>query len=200
MASTTDQGAGTAVSPLARALGIGEAELDVVGQLFVEAASDMGVDGLKIFARLKKGEPLGRALSIPPGVAELLYARAHQWFLVGRPDAAEPLFRTLCVIDGGTADYWVGYGICLRGRQAWSEAIIAFETATRLRPEWEVPHFHALELFMRRETWARAADELAAFEANAGPETPTVMTTDAARFRTALDLRRTPVGQGSVAP
>jgi hypothetical protein len=185
-------------TPLAHALGLTDDEIPLLEALFVESASKLGVDGNRVFEHLKRGRPLGSALEIPAGVIELLYARAHKWFAVGRVDAAEPLFRALCVLDGGSADYWVGYGVCLKERSAFDEAVVTLETAARLRPEWAVPQFHALELFMRREEWERAAAALAAFTAKTDAQTPTALIAEAERFRVALKLRA--AGSESRAP
>jgi len=182
---------GAEPSPLADAFGLTVDDMAMLEALFVESASNLGVDGQRVFERIKRGESLGGALAIPSGVIELLYARAHKWFAVGRPDVAEGLFRALCVLDGNCADYWVGYGICLRQRSAFDEAVIALETASRLKPDWAIPRFHALELFMRREAWERATAALAEFDtrARAEPALPPVIIAQVERFRTALKLR-----------
>jgi tetratricopeptide (TPR) repeat protein len=182
---------GAEPSPLADAFGLTDDDMAMLEALFVESASNLGVDGQRVFEQIKRGQSLGGALAIPSGVIELLYARAHKWFAVGRPDIAEGLFRALCVLDGSCADYWVGYGICLRQRSAFDEAVTALETAARLKPDWEIPRFHALELFMRREQWQRAATALTEFDARARaePALPPIIVAQAERFRTALKLR-----------
>lgn len=105
-----------------------------------------GVEAGRFFEELREGRSLGAALGISPEILELIYARAHRWFSVGKPDRAEPLFRALCIADGRVADYWVGLGVCLRMRGDRDAASLAFSVASSLRPDWPVPVFHACEL------------------------------------------------------
>src|SRR5262245_22463785 len=156
---------GGAVSPLGQALGLTEQELETLGAVFNEATQAMNIDGAPIFAKLRRGESLGSALGLPPALRELLYARAHRWFSFGRVDRAEPLFRALCIFAEGSADYWVGYGVCLRLRDDLDRAEFAFATAARLRTDWAVPHFHALELALHRQRWDDAQEQLALYDA-----------------------------------
>ncbi len=109
-------------SALARSLGMTEGEVDVVGEVVGAQLTAMGLDGDAVFARIRAGEPLGKALGFPKGTADLLYFRAYNFLQVGRSDKAEPLFRALCILDGREADYWVGYGLCLRERKATRRA------------------------------------------------------------------------------
>ena len=184
----TDSGP-PAASPLAQALGFDESDCDLLESLFVESASGLGVEAGSLFARLREGEPVGQALAIPDSAVALLYARAHAMFRAGRPDKAEGLFRALCVLDGWSADHWVGYGVCLRMRSAWDEAAVAFASAARVRPDWAIPRFHALELSVRREDWTGAAAALAAFDQRADNAAPSAILAEVARFRSALALR-----------
>jgi len=184
----TDSGP-LAASPLARALGLDESDCDLLESLFVESASGLGIDAGSVFARLREGEPVAQALAIPDRAVALLYARAHAMFRAGRPDKAEVLFRALCVLDGWSADHWVGYGVCLKMRSAFDEAAVAFAAATRVRPDWAIPHFHALELSVRREDWMGAAAALAGFDQRADDAAPSAIRAEVARIRNALALR-----------
>lgn len=166
----------------------GAAEFLLLEQLFVAAATARGLPGRKIVARLKDGVLLGQALGIKREPVELLYARAHRWGTIGEHARAERLFGALCIVDAGSADHWVGLGICLRARSAWPEALAAFERATALRPQWAVPHLHVLELSARSRDWTRAAAELAAFEQKTTTETPPALTAEAERYRVAIEL------------
>jgi tetratricopeptide (TPR) repeat protein len=174
---------------LAQALGVDDNELGLLELLFVEATAEKGVSGHKIFARLRKGAAFGQALDISKAAVETLYSRAYRWSALGRHDKAEAIFRTLCIIDGKSEDFWTGLGICLRARSAWDEALAAFATASDQRPQWAVPHFHALELCIRRADWTRAATELAAFDRKADGETHPALTAEAERYRKVLALR-----------
>jgi tetratricopeptide (TPR) repeat protein len=174
---------------LAHSLGVDDNELDLLEGFFVEAAAAKGASGRKIFAKLKAGVAFGQALEVPNTAVEILYSRAHRWSAVGRHDKAEPLFRALCILNAGSADFWTGLGICLRVRSAWDEALAAFATASERSPHWAVPHFHALELCVRREAWTQATTELAAFEQKADSETHPALIAEAGRYKSALELR-----------
>lgn len=175
---------------LATTLGLDAAETDALGRMFTAVASSLGIDGGPIFERLSRGEPLGRALALPAGTEEVLYARAHRWFSAGRPERAEPLFQALCLIDGTSADYWVGYGVCLKLRSALAEASMAFEIAARLRPDWAMPDFHALEIALRTGDYAGAAEHLKNFDARAGAgDIPEAVHSEVARWRAVLEIR-----------
>jgi hypothetical protein len=106
------------VSRLALSLGVDDDELDLLEDFFVEAATAKGASGRKIFAKLRKGVALGQAFEFPAAAVEILYSRAHRWSALGRHDKAEPAFRALCIINGRSADFWTGLGICLRARSA----------------------------------------------------------------------------------
>ena len=186
---------GGAVSPLGQALGLNEQELETLGTVFNETTQSMGIDGAPIFAKLRQGESLGSALGLPPGLRELLYARAHRWFSFGRVDRAEPLFRALCILAEGSADHWVGYGVCLRLRDNLDQAEFAFATAARLRTDWAIPHFHALELALHRQRWADAQAHLALYNAWVSDDTPEAIRAEVGRFRAALALKQ--AGNGS---
>lgn len=159
-----------------------------MGDLFVDMMGRFGVHGREIFERMREGAPLGRALEAPEGAAEVLYSRAHQWFSVGRLEKAESLFRALCVIAGDVADHWVGYGICLKLRGLLPEAEQAFLTGATLRPDWAIPHFHLLEIFVRSDDWIRARQALTAFDNRKEDATPEPVMKEAERFRAAIAL------------
>lgn len=152
---------------------------------------EAGIDGDHFLARLEQGNDLGEALGLPAELTEFLYARAHRWFIVDRADRAEPLFRALCVLDGEVADYWIGLGICLRLRDSFDAAALAFNTAALLRPQWAVPAFHAAELAILACDYDNAAAYLVRFRETADAAIPERMMAEAARMRTALELRRT---------
>lgn len=180
-----------APSPLGRALGMTEAEIDLLGSVFVDTLGRSGVAAGPIFERLKAGASLGEAMAIPKGVAALLYARAYRWFSAGRPDRAESLFRVLCIIDGENPDNWVGWGICLRIAERWDDALRAFHTAVALRPDWSVPHFHALELHVRLGDWPAAVAALDSYDRLKSRSDPDEIAEEADRFRAAVNLHRT---------
>lgn len=173
-------------SPLGTALGLDAAELELLGELFAEAAGALGIEGRPVFRRLAAGAPLKEALGLPAGTEQVLYARAHRWFAAGRPDRAEPLFHALCLLDGSDADAWVGYGICLKLRSALPDAAMAFEVAGRLRPDWPIPDFHALETALRGGDRALAAEHLARFDRKTPGGVDEAIRTEVDRWRAAL--------------
>lgn len=177
-------------SPLARALGLSGEEVSAVGDILTDQLTSMGLDGAAVFSRLNEGEPLGSALGFPKHTTDILYARAYQWIQVGRPDKAEPLFRALCVLDGREADYWIGYGICLRERRADPDAALAFSTALRLRPRWAVAHFHTFTLAATLGDWPRADAHWKLFLETEDASTPEAVRQEARRMRTAIDVFR----------
>lgn len=179
-----------AESHLARTLGLDSGEAAVLGKLFGAATAALGIEGGPIFERLSKGETLGRALALPAGTDEVLYARAHRWFAAGRPERAEPLFQALCLLDGTSADYWIGYGVCLKLRGAFAEAAMAFEIAGRLRPNWAMPDFHTLEIALRTGDFTAATEHLKNFDAHAGAgDIPDAVRAEVSRWRVALEMR-----------
>lgn len=153
-----------------------------------------GVEAKGFFERLRAGESLGAALGIPPEILEVVYARAHRWFSVGKPDRAEPLFRALCIADGRVADYWVGLGVCLRMRKDWDSASLAFTVASSLRPDWAVPVFHACELALASGDIPAAGRQMKRLEALLSAERaqvalPEAMLAETRRMARALRLR-----------
>lgn len=179
-------------SALAPSPGIddGESELlDLVNDLVATFASSKGIDSQRLLQRASEGQSLRHALALPSQVVDFLYSRVHRWFTIGQLDKAEALFRALCLLDDSVADYWVGLGVCLKMRLALDQAMAAFDTAARLQPEWAIPRFHTLELFLRREQWSAAATELAAFERRLNRDVPAAMAAEAARYKAALAWR-----------
>lgn len=181
---------------------MGDEDVAAVGRIFRDVTASFGIDGGPVFERLAAGQNIAQALSVSPAVVEALYARAHGWFSLGRVDRALTLFRALCLLDERNADYWVGYGVCLRMAQlpdgaAQSEkarqldsARKAFEAAALLRPEWAIPHFHALELFLFLRRWDEARACLAAYEARMTPDIPPSIAQEVQRLRAILEARQ----------
>lgn len=183
--------AGTAETAYAGTLfGLTGTDADLLEQTCGEALGAAGVDASRLFDRLRQGQSLGVALGLPRDVTELIYARAHRWFVAGRPDRAEPLFRALCAADGGTADYWVGLGVCLRLRGDYAGASLAFSMATDLRPDWAVPAFHAAELALQRRDRISAEAELRRFRRLSDAATPERMKDEISRMEQALSAQK----------
>jgi tetratricopeptide (TPR) repeat protein len=156
-----------------------------------------GIDGARFFEGLREGQTFGAALGMTPEISELIYARAHRWFSIGRSDRAEPLFRALCIAEAGEADYWVGLGVCLRLRKEWDGAELAFAVASRLRPDWGVPVFHACELALVSGNLAAAQGRLDRFRELIGQQrlerpVPESMIAESNRLGRALRLRHAP--------
>jgi Flp pilus assembly protein TadD len=195
MADTGDVNAASAASlresssPLGRAHGLSDAELEICGEFFARATQEAGMDGALVFERLKQGASLADAMSLPPRAIETLYARARQWIAVGRFDKAERLFRALVLLQSESADYWIGYGACLKQAGRRAEAAHAFSAASAIRPDWAIPHFHLLGLAIHAGDWAGARRELAAFDAAASSDIPAAIVAEAARIRAALATR-----------
>lgn len=170
--------------------GLSADELKYASERFNDITAAFGIDGVSIFKRLASGQSIRQALSIPPEVVEAIYTRAHSWFSLARFDRALTLFKALCVLDGDSADYWVGYGVCLRILRQPANAQRAFDNAALLRPEWEIPHFHALELAVSERWWQQAGICLAAFEARQNESTPATIAHEANRMRIAIETQR----------
>ena len=186
--ASTGDGAGA--EPREGFLGLAEEEVALLGQVFAASVADLGIDGRAVFDGLRRGRTLAQALGLPPEVNEVLYARAHGWFAAGRHDRAEALFRALSVLDPRSADAWVGFGICLKLREAWDEAAAALAAAAALRPDWAIPHFHAVELEVRRGRWAEAEAHLDVFDRRAGTgDVPAEIHREAGRLRAIIDLQ-----------
>ena len=190
MSGEGEAGDGNGADRLGAMFGLSAADAALLERAGSEVLEEAGLDASRFFARLRQGGSIGAALGLSPALVELIYARAYRWFLVDRPDRAEPMFRALCAADGTVADYWVGFGLCLRLRRDFSGAAVAFAAASRLRPDWEVPAFHGAELALQRKDAAAAAAEIARFRRLAGADTPERMVTEVQRMEQALAAQR----------
>ncbi len=196
MATTTTSEEEPVASFLAGSLGLDADDFDLLEELFIEAMAAKNLSGERIFAALNNGASFGKALGISDDTIEFLYARAHRWVAIGQHERAEPIFRALCLIDDSSADFWVGVGLCLRARTAWNEALDAFRTASEKRPQWAIPHFHALDLCVRGKDWEQAAIELAAFEEKSDSATHSAIVAEVEKFKKALQLQGRAKGEG----
>ena len=183
----------------AGALGVSVEDLETVGETFATLLGQIGIDGKLIFQRMSEGKTLASALSAPSGALEILYSRAHSWFSIGRIDKAEFLFRALCAMAGNVADYWIGYGICLKLEGRLAEAERAFAIGAEQRPGWAIPHFHLAETFLRSGDRDKARVELERFDACVDGDVPEFLLTQAERFRTALAFRSGTAGNAGLA-
>lgn len=179
---------------------LGDEDVAVAGDIFRQVTATFGIDGAPVFERLLSGQSIGEALSVAPAVIDALYARAYAWFSHGRTDRALVLFRALCVLDGSQADYWVGYGVCLRATQRPDSEVDgparqAFDIAARLRPDWAIPHFHALELAVAGQDWDRARTCLSAYEERATADIAPTIVQEARRLRAVVDMRQGTAGR-----
>ncbi|MFT0891579.1 hypothetical protein [Pseudochelatococcus sp. G4_1912] len=181
-----------ATTPLGQSLGLNDDEVALMGNLFKDVTGSLGIDGAPVFDRLVQGQSLGQALAIPDAVVESIYARAHSWFSLGRIDRAEPLFRALCFLKDEDADFWIGYGVCLRMTHQSSRALQAFESAARLRPDWAVPYFHILELALHQKQWEQGRIALRAYDERATAEIDSRIVHEVERLRVAVELERSP--------
>lgn len=179
--------AGFAGSPIGQSLGLERDEVALFGKLFGELAASLGIDGGPIFDRLAAGSSIGQALAVPDDAIERIYGRAHRLFTLGKLDRATALFRALCLLREEDADFWVGYGVCLRLTDQLARAQQAFESGANLRPDWAVPHFHLLELALHRRQWPQARAALAAYDARAGTGLAPEIVAESARLRVVLD-------------
>lgn len=184
-------------TPLAHSLKLSDQDVSLIGRLFNEVTASLGINGEPVFNRLIEGASIGQALAIPDKVVEQIYTRAHSWFSLGRIDRAEPLFRALCLLRDEDADFWVGYGVCLRMTGQYPRAQKAFDSAARLRPDWAVPHFHSLELALHQENWDQAQASLEAYDAKASPELDNRIKHEVERLRIALAMKHAPVHEAT---
>lgn len=159
--------------------GEGQTVLDLLGAA-LGAAEDERI--ARLVAAIGTDRPPAEGLGLPRGSSEVLYARATQWFAVGRPDRAEPLFRMLCLLEGSVADHWVGHGVCLHLAEQTAAAGLAFRTAQTLRPEWAVPYFHLAAVAVRDRRWAEARTWLGRFRGAVDASVPETMQREAARL------------------
>lgn len=185
--TTRGTAAGFAGSPIGQSLGLERDEVALFGKLFGELAASLGIDGGPIFDRLAAGSSIGQALAVPDDAIERIYGRAHHLFTLGKLDRATALFRALCLLREEDADFWVGYGVCVRLTDQLARAQQAFESGANLRPDWAVPHFHLLELALHRRQWPQARAALAAYDARAGTGLAPEIAAESARLRVVLD-------------
>lgn len=188
----TDDAARDGDAAVARMFDLDPQDADLLEVYCQEMLGEVGVDGRAFFDGLREGKTIGEALGLPREALELIYARAHRWFSIGRPDRAEPLFRALCASETGVADYWVGLGVCLRLREELNGAALCFATAARVRPNWAVPAFHAIELALHQGDVEAAAREIALFDRLANASIPARMVEEVEKMRIAVGLRRAP--------
>lgn len=176
------------------------ADATLLEEICRDLLKQAGIDGSRFLEGLRQGQTFGEALGMTPEIAELIYARAHRWFSIGRPDRAEPLFRALCIAQARDADCWVGLGVCLRLRKDWDGAELAFAVASRLRPDWATPVFHACELALVSGNLTAAQERLDRFRELVGQQRlersiPDSMIAEGERLGRALRLRRAPAPQ-----
>ena len=109
----TDGGTTGGEAALARLFGLSDAEGRLAEEVCTEVLAERGIAAGRFFDALRGGARFDAALGLTPEICEAIYARAHRWFAVGRPERAEPLFRALCVADGQVADYrWASASAC----------------------------------------------------------------------------------------
>lgn len=193
---------GAGRSPLGVSLGLEGGEVALLGRLFRELTASMGIDGAPVFDRLRRGQSIGQALAVPDDVVERVYARAHRWFALGQVDRAATLFRALCLLREEDADFWLGYGVCMRLADEPEKAARAFESAANLRPDWALPWCHALELALHGRQWSLARTALSAYDARVGDGVPAGIAAEVARLRLALahGLAEDPAGSAPSSP
>lgn len=136
-----------------------------VGAALAELSQGDTLDLESLFRRVMGGEPLVRALGLPPQVVDLLYAQAFAAHESGRVLAALQMFQALTLLAPGVKDHWLGLAICLRGQDQPGAAALALDTALSLDPADPATRFHRLDLACHRGDWAAARAELAAFDA-----------------------------------
>ncbi|WP_294641428.1 hypothetical protein [uncultured Aureimonas sp.] len=178
-------------SALERRFQLEPGESATVVRLLGEALAGFGPQGHRLAAALGADTSPAAALGFSRGALEALYARATQWFAVGRRERAEPLFRLLCLLDGGDADMWVAHGVCLHIADRIEAAELAFRTAAALRPTWAVPSFHLAAIALRTGDGAEARrlSALFAVQAEADPLVPLSMRREAERLAIAVTHR-----------
>lgn len=127
-----------------------------IAELFDLAPASFGFTGQSVLEKLALKEPLAAAAGIPNEILELLYGRAHLWSKAGHFQRAEQIFQALCMANPQDSDYWAGFGLCLSKAGAWDRALLAYERALALRPDWDVMHVYYLEACIHMKEWDRA--------------------------------------------
>lgn len=166
------------------------------GELFDLAAASFGFDGQQVLAKLAAADSIAAAAAIPEEFLEFLYARAHKWFAAGQFSRAEQVFQTLCLMDVKSPDYWGGLGLCLAKRSAWNEALLVFDKAVELKPEWSAMHFYRLEVLVHLEDWPRASDQYEQFLARAEGDGSQDLVARAAKYQQLIAFRLTQSNNG----
>lgn len=170
-------------------LGLQEDGFALLGKLFAQSCEPLGIDGEAVFQKFSETGTLKGALGLSEDILEALYGRGHQYLKIGQVQRAEGVFRTLCALGGKRSDYWLGYGICLRARGAFVQALEAFDLAIQLDPSSAAPHFHKLELFIREGRWDEAQGTLEHFDAAEVGEQNSYLSDAVIPFRKALEMR-----------
>ncbi|MEI2384512.1 tetratricopeptide repeat protein [Breoghania sp. JC706] len=168
--------------------GLQGAALALLETLFARSLQPLGINGEAVFRRLAETGSIGGALGLDEAMLEALYARAYQYLRLGQVARAEEVFRTLCALDGTSPDHWLGFGICLRARENFAQALDAFDRAAERDPASAAPHFHTLEAFIRAGRWQEARAALERFDA-AAPDAASAYLSEAVMpFRKALEI------------
>lgn len=168
----------------------------LLAEQLAACAAERGLQADRLIRGLAAGRSIGAALGVSPALGEALYAKAYRWCEVGRLDRALPLFRALCIVDGTVADYWAGYGLCLRTVDQPDLAELAFGMAAALRPDWALPFFHLAAVAATTGRDAESAALLDAFDARVGKLSDDPLKVEASRLRLVLASRREGGGGG----
>ncbi|PTW56675.1 tetratricopeptide repeat protein [Breoghania corrubedonensis] len=169
-------------------LGLEGAALALLEALVTRSFEPLGIDGRALFHRLAETGSLRGALGLNEDALEALYARAYQYLRLGQVGRAEEIFRTLCALDGRIPDHWLGFGICLRAKGNFPQALEAFDKAAHLDPASAAPHFHRLEVFLRDSRWKEALAALDRFDAAASGDQKAHLNEAVTPFRKAIEI------------
>jgi tetratricopeptide (TPR) repeat protein len=154
----------------ARALGLTPEATQEIVAVLTEVGDEVGRDYASVFARVAAGQSLLEALELPPQTVDILYAQAFARFNARRVPEAMHLFQSLTLLAPNVKDHWLGLGICLRMVDQYDAARTALDVAHTLAPDCPAVLFHRTELACQQHDWARAAADVARFQAL--PETP----------------------------
>ncbi len=80
-------------------------------------------------AALEKGATLADVFNIGKDALESGYALGYNLYKSGNYKDAETMFRGLCMYDGNDPRFWMGLAGCLQAREAFREAVEAYEIA-----------------------------------------------------------------------
>jgi len=170
--------------------GLSKEAANIAVEVFAASTQKLGIDGREIFRSFAETGSFKAALGVSDQAIEGLYGRAHQQFSIGQYRRAEEIFRTLCALDRDRADFWLGLGICYRLRGEDTAAMAAFDKAAAVSPSSAIPHFHRLDTLIRSENWAEAEKACDLFEAKRDGSEPDDVNQSFAKYKTALDMRR----------